>query len=67
MHIENADDTTALEDHLKKVGAVPAPYGPPPSAGSSTRALTDGERSDCVVKLISHVRLHLLYLAEKLQ
>lgn len=42
-------------------------YSPPPTAGNSNSALTDGERADCLVKLMSHVRLHLLYLAEKLQ
>ena len=61
-----ADDTSALEDHLKKVGAVDALYGPAPTAGTNSPQ-TDGERADFLVKLMSHVRLHLLYLAEKLQ
>ena len=61
-----SDDTTALEDHLKKVGALDSPYGPAPIAGTH-HALTDGDRADFLVKLMSHVRLHLLYLAEKLQ
>ena len=61
-----ADDTFALEDFLKKVGAVDVLYGPAPTAGTNTPE-TDGDRADFLVKLMSHVRLHLLYLAEKLQ
>lgn len=61
-----ADDTSALEDHLKKVGAVEAVYGPAPTAGTNSPQ-TDGDRADFLVRLMSHVRLHLLYLAEKLQ
>ena len=61
-----ADDTSALEDFLKKVGAVDVLYGPAPTAGTNTPQ-TDGDRADFLVKLMSHVRLHLLYLAEKLQ
>lgn len=61
-----ADDTSALEDFLKKVGAVDVLYGPAPTAGTNNPQ-TDGDRADFLVKLMSHVRLHLLYLAEKLQ
>ena len=42
------------------------PHNPAPTVGTD-HALTDGERADFLVKLMSHVRLHLLYLAEKLQ
>jgi len=57
---------TALEDHLKKVGAVQEAHNPAPASGFD-RSLTDGEKADFLVKLMSHVRLHFLYLAEKLQ
>ena len=62
----SADDVAALEDHLKKVGAVQEVHTPAPAAGFD-RSLTDGEKADFLVKLMSHVRLHFLYLAEKLQ
>ena len=39
----------------------------PAPAAATDHPLTDGERADFLVKLMSHVRLHLLYLAEKLQ
>lgn len=55
-----------LEEFLKKVGAVDVLYGPAPTA-STNIPQTDGDRADFLVKLMSHVRLHLLYLAEKLQ
>ncbi|KAA6426454.1 MAG: hypothetical protein FRX49_03565 [Trebouxia sp. A1-2] len=61
-----ADDVAALEDHLKKVGAVQEVHMPAPASGFD-RSLTDGEKADFLVKLMSHVRLHFLYLAEKLQ
>ncbi len=62
----SADDVAALEDHLKKVGAVQEVHTPAPVSGFD-RSLTDGEKADFLVKLMSHVRLHFLYLAEKLQ
>ena len=62
----SADDVAALEDHLKKVGAVQEVHTPAPAAGFD-RSLTDAEKADFLVKLTSHVRLHFLYLAEKLQ
>ena len=62
----SADDVAALEDHLKKVGAVQEMHKPAPASGFD-RSLTDGEKADFLVKLTSHVRLHFLYLAEKLQ
>ena len=61
-----ADDTNALEHHLRKVGAVETAHSPAPTAAAD-HPLTDGERADFLVKLMSHARLHLLYLAEKLQ
>ncbi len=61
-----AEDITALEEHLKKVGAVEVAHNPPPTA-TTERSLSDGEKADFLVKLMSHVRLHFLYLAEKLQ
>ena len=62
----SADDVAALEDHLKKVGAVQEVHTAAPASGID-RSLTDGEKADFLVKLTSHVRLHFLYLAEKLQ
>ncbi len=62
----SADDVAALEDHLKKVGAVQEVHNPAPASGID-RSLTDAEKADFLVKLMSHVRLHFLYLAEKLQ
>lgn len=64
--LPSADDVAALEDHLKKVGAVQEVHMPAPASGFD-RSLTDGEKADFLVKLMSHVRLHFLYLAEKLQ
>jgi len=62
----SADDVAALEDHLKKVGSVQELHNPAPASGID-RSLTDAEKADFLVKLMSHVRLHFLYLAEKLQ
>ena len=61
-----AEDIAALEVHLKKVGAVETAHSPAPSV-SSDHSPSDGERVDFLVKLMIHVRLHFLYLAEKLQ
>ena len=62
----HSDDILALEDHLKKVGAVEEPHTPAPTPGLD-HSPSDGEKADFLVKLMSHVRLHFLYLAEKLQ
>ena len=61
-----AEDTVALEEHLRKVGALEVLHSPAPAV-STEQAMSDGQRADFLVKLMSHVRLHLLYVAEKLQ
>ena len=57
---------SALEQHLKKVGAVGVSHSPAPIR-STDRTHTNAAKAEFLVALISHVRLHFLYLAEKLQ
>lgn len=62
----DAEDISALEEHLKKAGAVDTAHSPAPTRDPDS-SLSNGAKSDFLVKLMSHVRLHFLYLAEKLQ
>lgn len=59
-------DTVALEERLHSTGIVKALHSvfPPPLPDAK---LSDADKAMLLPKLLSHARLHLLYVAEQLQ
>lgn len=61
-----AGDVAALDEHLHKIGVVEALHSVFPP-GDPDAKVSDADKAVVLPKLLSHARLHLLYVAEKLQ
>lgn len=61
-----AGDIAALDEHLHKIGVVEVLHGVFPH-GDPDAKVSDADKAVVLPKLLSHARLHLLYVAEKLQ
>ena len=61
-----AGDVAALDDHLYKIGIVKTKHSLYPPSNPDTKQ-SDADKAVVLPKLVSHARLHLLYVAEKLQ
>lgn len=61
-----AGDVAALDEHLHKIGIVDTTHSLYPTCSPDIK-LSDADTAVVLPKLLSHARLHLLYLAEKLQ